>query len=946
MPFKKGHHPGATWRKADLQCHSPRDRAWTAPPNLPGGTPDFEAARAAWADSFIHECKTRNIELIAVTDHHDMTFVPYVVASSVREGSALVLPGVEVTCADNAQCLAFVDPSCPQTTWTHLLGKLKGITQAPVEDAKTAETAVANMTVLDFVEAVASDKVLRDFCVIIPHFSDGNAHKHLNVQGHHERFSSIACDGVYIEKPYSELEPVTLDKVWGNIENWGKRRRAIIATGDNRSPTWDRLGAHECWIKLGEGTIEALRQALLADEARISHTTPALPLERIVELRVRSSLTGPDLFSISLNEGFTAIIGGRGSGKSSLLEYLRFGLGRMPKDVVRNDEDNYDRAAELIDDTLDPDGLVEVVIEREGLRETWRRTFQDRDTITVTTDDEQTEISIEDAQRRFRARAFPQKGLSTTMNNPLRASEQITGIAAAEQLDRRRQIDTDIDKAKRAVGTALRNQTAFWQIQLERRRAQSAVADLRRRLQAISTRLEKEGVSKETMAALTQSAIYDRAKNYQGLANRVRVTDTERLISIKSNFLNARVSSFQGAEGFDEIRELDEAFTVARSNVMKHIDAAVAEMNTLGEAYVRSLGAFEDRNKVFQILLQEAIAAQTAQKQLLAERARLAEELTKAEAAELQIAEDEEAKKDAPAEFAEACGNLDKLLHERVRVLSEAAYKVEKQSSGLLKAKHLADPEPGEYVIAMVKLLSGCRVHDVELKSKERVKDFCVFNAPVTWSQFRDKLVRLYRVKIMSGLPVEIGEPTLSELKDTIFSASTLTDQQAQRIFQNLDDDRLSEICAATPRDQIALTYMDGGKGIPFGKASPGQQASALLELLLSQSAGTLIIDQPEDDLDNRIIMKIVSLIRRSKDRRQLLFSTHNPNIVVNGDADKVIALRAGEGEQDDGTAGRIQIDVDGAIETPDIRTVITSIMEGGRDAFDLRNRKYNFETM
>lgn len=226
------------------------------------------------------------------------------------------------------------------------------------------------------------------------------------------------------------------------------------------------------------------------------------------------------------------------------------------------------------------------------------------------------------------------------------------------------------------------------------------------------------------------------------------------------------------------------------------------------------------------------------------------------------------------------------------------------------------------------------------------MKEFSVFNAPVTWSQFREKLLRLYRVKIMSGLPVEIGEPTLSDLKDTIFSASTLTDQQAQKIFQNLDDDCLSEICAATPRDQIALTYMDGGKGMPFAKASPGQQASALLELLLSQSAGTLIIDQPEDDLDNRIIMKIVSLIRRSKDRRQLLFSTHNPNILVNGDADKVIALKSGEGEQDDGAAGRIQIDVDGAIETPDIRIAITSIMEGGRDAFDLRNRKYNFDTM
>ena len=136
----------------------------------------------------------------------------------------------------------------------------------------------------------------------------------------------------------------------------------------------------------------------------------------------------------------------------------------MTKDLERADEDDYDRAAELIDDTLNPDGLVEVIIEREGLRETWLRAFQDRDTITVTTEDDQLELSIEDAQRRFKARAFSQKGLSTTMNNPLRASEQITGIAAAEQLDRRRRIDNDIDTAKRAVGTALRNQTAFWKV--------------------------------------------------------------------------------------------------------------------------------------------------------------------------------------------------------------------------------------------------------------------------------------------------------------------------------------------------------------------------------------------------------------------------------------------------------------------------------------------------
>jgi hypothetical protein len=81
----------------------------------------------------------------------------------------------------------------------------------------------------------------------------------------------------------------------------------------------------------------------------------------------------------------------------------------------------------------------------------------------------------------------------------------------------------------------------------------------------------------------------------------------------------------------------------------------------------------------------------------------------------------------------------------------------------------------------------------------------------------------------------------------------------------------------------INMSYLDDNRPIDFRMASPGQQASALLELLLKQSAGTLIIDQPEDDLDNRVIMRIVELLRTSKSTRQLIFTTHNANIVVNG---------------------------------------------------------------
>jgi len=129
------------------------------------------------------------------------------------------------------------------------------------------------------------------------------------------------------------------------------------------------------------------------------------------------------------------------------------------------------------------------------------------------------------------------------------------------------------------------------------------------------------------------------------------------------------------------------------------------------------------------------------------------------------------------------------------------------------------------------------------------------------------------------------------------------------------------------------------GEYIPFDSASAGQQASALLGTLLSQGGTPLIIDQPEDDLDSDTVLQIVSKIWRSKSRRQLIFSSHNANLVVNGDADLVLVcayLNAG-----DQSAGHIK--EQGAIDVAAVRDEITSVMEGGERAFRLRKEKYGF---
>ncbi|HUT24891.1 MAG TPA: phosphoesterase, partial [Sumerlaeia bacterium] len=123
---------------------------------------------------------------------------------------------------------------------------------------------------------------------------------------------------------------------------------------------------------------------------------------------------------------------------------------------------------------------------------------------------------------------------------------------------------------------------------------------------------------------------------------------------------------------------------------------------------------------------------------------------------------------------------------------------------------------------------------------------------------------------------------------------------------------------------------------------STGQKATAVLLLLLLESDAPLIVDQPEDDLDNRFITEgVVPRMREEKQRRQFIFSTHNANIPVLGDAELIVGLSA-MGEAEHGHA-RIVPEHMGSIDAQPVRELVEEILEGGKEAFERRRRKYGF---
>jgi ABC-type Mn2+/Zn2+ transport system ATPase subunit len=120
-------------------------------------------------------------------------------------------------------------------------------------------------------------------------------------------------------------------------------------------------------------------------------------------------------------------------------------------------------------------------------------------------------------------------------------------------------------------------------------------------------------------------------------------------------------------------------------------------------------------------------------------------------------------------------------------------------------------------------------------------------------------------------------------------------------------------------------------------KVSGGKRVSVLLALLLNgEDSRPLVIDQPEDELDAAFLANdLLGILRRLKGRRQIIFATHNANIVVNGDADCVICLDANHEE------GRVL--AWGAIEDPQVKQTILETVDGGKSAFELRAAKYGY---
>ena len=268
----------AIFRKCDFQIHTPRDGNWDGK-HPEEGALDATKARISYADTFINKCISEGLGAISITDHHEGIYT-YVIIDRLRERKETedidfwIFPGIELTCKDSAQALIIFDCDFSKL----LFDKCRNILKLPA-DCKSNELKGIQVELLSFnvdeLQALFDgDPEIKGHFIILPNVTP-NGHKTVLRSGFHKRFKEMPYVGGYLDAKYPEdLKPGDLRILNGEIPAWSSEKRGIISTSDARHADFRLIGQHATWLKLGAPTTEAIRQAMLAPDARIRYSIP------------------------------------------------------------------------------------------------------------------------------------------------------------------------------------------------------------------------------------------------------------------------------------------------------------------------------------------------------------------------------------------------------------------------------------------------------------------------------------------------------------------------------------------------------------------------------------------------------------------------------------------------------------------------------------------------
>lgn len=888
----------ARFYKCDLHMHTPLDAHWREESTRLRHDDTDERKRKA-ARLYLKACHEAELEIIAVTDHNfapvaEQSFIKWLreqndnVAREMGREPLIIFPGFELEADVGKGChvLCLFPPETP----LHVVDSRLPL--PPDKRYENGQPKPCTRRLPDILQAVQDDPSYTGV-VIIPHPFEGlldDARIEMWLQQEEFRNPHLLC--MEIPKPIEQL-PQGLQKLVRGGEDclleWQRRRPiAYVMSSDSyrlhRDDTQpgNYIGFRHTWIKMSRPSIESLRQAFLDRDSRIRFG-PVSPDEGYTYPKIRCVAVRDAAFLRRMEEvhwspNLNCLIGSRGTGKSTLLDYMRVALDRLREgdlppslreEVEDRIRDSPVSTARVEVDLETRGGSYQVVYTGEGGGK--RQVFP----AGATEPDSQLDV-----RALFPCRILSQREIDHSVDRRDRAALRkfLDDFIRRElaDLDREEQdLRGKINQIEAALATRWENQKRRTAIETERRdlenrlESQKRLSELLPHWQAVETerdffeRLFKEC---EEVVALWRERSEDLELKSTLLTEELHKT------------LNAGLVADAAQAADVAIQRLREAVETAISVFEQVTCASDSSLRVLYRQRWQPL--FEQVRQQFEIE-QERAKAKGANVQAIAEIPQrlltLKAELSALDRERIEIEQLESERQVALSALrqvwrrqTEARQRKAKELMERLRPHPGGKPYVE------IRVEHQADRDE------IVKRLAT-RIPDKRRLNEEDIKaliDRLMIEAPVdSQATLMERFIAEARAGGDSHTLQQVLQERRREAFLNAFTGSLLRLLETERV----------------PDYVMYFVYrQDGTLAGPIDKVSAGQQGTAILNLLLAAGDEPLVVDTPEEGLDNEgVYAELVPLFRREKEKRQIIIVTHNANLPVNADAEGIVALEA-----------------------------------------------------
>ncbi|MEZ9236645.1 MULTISPECIES: TrlF family AAA-like ATPase [Shewanella] len=891
---------GSRWFKFDFHTHTPASSDYKKP----------EEDETDWLKALMAE----KVDCVAITDHVsgdwiDRLKTTYASLDQTAEWyrPLHLFPGCEITVStgqSRVHILAIFDPSCHSAKITAVLGQC-GITERHGDAEETCAT-----------ESV--DKVIS-----IVNNANGAAIP-AHIDGAKGLLNGIVNINPEIKSWLDKIEAaefVNLDFLDAVNPELSTAAEHLAKVQGSDAHECSRLGKRFSWIKMSQPSIDGLKLALhdhgfcVDNSVEDPNSTPDMFLKslNISQMQHCGRIPGrPEVFN--LHPLFNAVIGGRGSGKSTFIESVRLALGR---------EDEISDLKQINDDVCsfklgvtkaDTEICVELQRRDESYQSIWKH-----NSAPYITKRQEDDWALDNGKpdERFHVSLYSQKQINALAGNTNSLLEIIDRSSEVNYSAWKHQFDMEFSK--------------FFGLCREVRQQQE-------RLDNKGTLESQKDDLNSDIESFEQGGHKDIFNAYQTFSLEKQKVEksagTSGLIESIDSMLSEEFAELtlveEGVDKPDYVTELETIQAAFKGDLV----SVQAELGKLKESITK---AEQDREKAISESNWYIKGAETTQQyeQVVQEYAERGEELnpeqyetwlTQRNEINTQLEELETVKTNLTRKKEQCDKSLKKLYVLRRRLQRKRQSFIQKVIGG------------NRYV--KMKLLPFANKAKIEEKFRGHIGVESSFSPSI----YQDDQANSLLFQLLSNeLTLKDIASEVHKLKDTTLTLASGDDVAPYRIDNRLktslaqklsqQPEAFDRLMAWWPDDQLVVEYakdIERSKFENIEKGSAGQKAAAILAFLLSHGDNPIIVDQPEDDLDNALIYQlIVSQIHENKKRRQIIMVTHNPNIVVNGDAEFVNVLHF--------HAGQVQVLEAGGLCEQGIREHVCNIMEGGAIAFDKR---------